>query len=310
MFQYFKNNFLIFVLLFSHQVFSEVTQCLDFYDSQFSPLSISYRPHLNSRKLGPPRWELAKSLLIEYIPAREQRGLNQEFDAIDQLKGNNNYAQLMSFFSRHHDAWKEWSIQRDFFSIVKSNSALELAQNFARNDIFLFKLIINSRPLDSSFVQDVHAHLMDKNQRLRFNDRVRPGRFRTVAVFAGSDNRLYPAPADIQKSLTDYFEWYSKNSNSLHPIQLAAQSYSWIVSIQPFRNGNKRVARFIADWILIQHGYPPLIGISRYDSPNGIVFGTLGYYQNERPWESIKTFSKFLRQAVQKMNLILLEPEK
>lgn len=54
-------------------------------------------------------------------------------------------------------------------------------------------------------------------------------------------------------------EWYARNKNKLHPLVLASIFHNQFVYIHPFHDGNGRVARLLFNFILIKHGYFPII---------------------------------------------------
>ena len=74
--------------------------------------------------------------------------------------------------------------------------------------------------------------------------------------------------------------------DSLHPIEKAADFLLNMVCIQPFNEGNQRIGRIVANLILAEYGYPPIIltaeDLNLYtatllqclDHPNGYIFFT------------------------------------
>lgn len=53
--------------------------------------------------------------------------------------------------------------------------------------------------------------------------------------------------------------WYNDNKDKLHPFVLAVVFHNQFVYIHPFNDGNGRVSRLIFNFILIKHGYFPII---------------------------------------------------
>lgn len=67
-------------------------------------------------------------------------------------------------------------------------------------------------------------------------------------------------PGISKPEMVDYFlRWLEKNIDTVHPVLLAAQARQLLVSIHPFVDGNGRLARTIADFILMRGGYPPAL---------------------------------------------------
>ena len=59
--------------------------------------------------------------------------------------------------------------------------------------------------------------------------------------------------------LESLMRWYNDNKDKLHPFVLAAVFHNQFVYIHPFNDGNGRVSRLIFNFILIKHGYFPII---------------------------------------------------
>jgi Fic family protein len=82
------------------------------------------------------------------------------------------------------------------------------------------------------------------------------GQIRNYKVgIAGSGVKL-PDPAEIQPLLDDFFRWYNRNRNDMHPVELAALVHYKFVRIHPFGDGNGRISRMLMNFILQKNGYP------------------------------------------------------
>lgn len=66
-------------------------------------------------------------------------------------------------------------------------------------------------------------------------------------------------PKFVEERINLLINWYNKNSNILHPLVLALVVHNQFVYIHPFDDGNGRVARLLFNFILIKHGYFPII---------------------------------------------------
>lgn len=51
-------------------------------------------------------------------------------------------------------------------------------------------------------------------------------------------------------------EFINENSEELRPIELAADAHYYFEWIDPFENGNGRMARLLLNFILARNGYP------------------------------------------------------
>ncbi|MGH9921833.1 MAG: Fic family protein [Nitrososphaerales archaeon] len=82
------------------------------------------------------------------------------------------------------------------------------------------------------------------------------GQIRKYQVAIGGSKFMPPSPVEVLPMLTEFFHWYNKNKNKLHPAELAAIAHLKFVSIHPFGDGNGRVARLILNFILNKKDYP------------------------------------------------------
>ena len=111
-------------------------------------------------------------------------------------------------------------------------------------------------------------HLMEKNSILNERDvlsihnlilrGIHPddaGRYRKVQVMIKGSTHMPPQPFIVPKQMEDYFFWYEKNKNSLHPVVLAGEMHERLVTIHPFIDGNGRTSRLVMNLILLSHGY-------------------------------------------------------
>ncbi len=77
------------------------------------------------------------------------------------------------------------------------------------------------------------------------------------ATIAGS-KFIPPFPAEIYPLLMDFFKWYRKNKDKMHPVELAALVHLKLVTIHPFTDGNGRISRLMMNFVLNRHGFPML----------------------------------------------------
>jgi Fic family protein len=54
----------------------------------------------------------------------------------------------------------------------------------------------------------------------------------------------------------DFFRWYTKNEERLHPVELAALVHLKFVTIHPFGDGNGRISRLMMNFVLNKKEYP------------------------------------------------------
>lgn len=82
------------------------------------------------------------------------------------------------------------------------------------------------------------------------------GRIRIHQVLISGSRFTPPFPAELFPLLKDFFKWYNKNKNKLHPVELAARAHLKFVTIHPFADGNGRISRLMMNFTLHRHGYP------------------------------------------------------
>ncbi|MCX9010074.1 MAG: Fic family protein [Candidatus Methanoperedens sp.] len=74
-----------------------------------------------------------------------------------------------------------------------------------------------------------------------------------------SGSRFMPSfPAEVYPLLMDFFRWYGRNKDRMHPVELAALVHLKLVTIHPFADGNGRISRLIMNFVLHRHGFPML----------------------------------------------------
>jgi Fic family protein len=72
---------------------------------------------------------------------------------------------------------------------------------------------------------------------------------------------FYASPQETPAMMGDLMAWYRKENEAgeLHPLVLAATFHYRFVAIHPFDDGNGRMARLLANLILMQHHFVPAI---------------------------------------------------
>jgi len=71
----------------------------------------------------------------------------------------------------------------------------------------------------------------------------------------------FSAPEETRAHMGDLMEWYRKEleTKELHPVQLAALFHYQFIRIHPFDDGNGRTVRLLMNYILMKHGYAPIV---------------------------------------------------
>lgn len=114
---------------------------------------------------------------------------------------------------------------------------------------FIKDLITKNVSFSESKLQSIH------NLILRGIQPEEAGAYRSVQVMIQGSKHMPPQPFLVRKQMEDFFIWYERNKNLLHPVLLAAELHERIVTIHPFIDGNGRISRLAMNLILLKHGY-------------------------------------------------------
>jgi Fic family protein len=119
----------------------------------------------------------------------------------------------------------------------------------AHGDLF-YEIIGSRKDLSLQIVLDWHRKLFDGTK---------PdiaGKIRNYQVAISGSDFMPPSPTEVFPMLTDFFRWYARSKNKVHPVTLAALAHLKFVTIHPFGDGNGRVTRLVMNFILNRRGYP------------------------------------------------------
>ncbi len=114
------------------------------------------------------------------------------------------------------------------------------------------------------------------------------GSFRKVQVYVGNTKTgrvsfVPPKPSEIENQLDEFLEWLNGKKDPIHPVLEAGIVHYEIARIHPFVDGNGRLARFLATWVLVQRGFD----VKRF-------FALDDYYNSDRKsyYEALKTVDR------------------
>ena len=130
----------------------------------------------------------------------------------------------------------------------------------AHRDLF-YEIIESRKSLTLQTVLDWHWKLFDQTK---------PdiaGRIRNYQVAISGSRFTPPLPVEVFPLLTDFFRWYNKSKNKVHPVEFAALAHLRFVTIHPFGDGNGRVSRLVMNFILSKMDFP-MVDIP-YERRNG-----------------------------------------
>jgi Fic family protein len=71
----------------------------------------------------------------------------------------------------------------------------------------------------------------------------------------------YASPEETPAKMAELMEWYRKaeSERKFHPLQLAAKIHYDFVRIHPFDASNGRTSRLLMNYVLLRHGFPPVV---------------------------------------------------
>ena len=85
------------------------------------------------------------------------------------------------------------------------------------------------------------------------------GKYRNINVIITGSHYEVTDFKNIEKEMKKLCIWIENEREKYHPVEFAALLHKKFVFIQPFKDGNGRVARLLMNTALIQKGYLPLI---------------------------------------------------
>ncbi|MBU4070260.1 MAG: Fic family protein [Nanoarchaeota archaeon] len=84
------------------------------------------------------------------------------------------------------------------------------------------------------------------------------GKIRNHQVAISGSKFMPPFPAELYALIEEFFSWYKKNKDKLHPVELAALVHLKFVTIHPFSDGNGRISRMMMNFVLKDNKFPLL----------------------------------------------------
>lgn len=111
---------------------------------------------------------------------------------------------------------------------------------------------LGGRPIRESDVRNVHALAMASEPRIA-------GRYKTTDNRIGGRNSSYLTARsdDVGWHMHQLVDWLA--GTSIHGPLVSAVVSAWLADIHPFEDGNGRVSRLLANYVLFRNGWPCLI---------------------------------------------------
>lgn len=250
------------VLIHSVRKGKKVTQRNKYIGKKLPPKErLEYLKEEFLKEIKGERYKYFSSQDIENIE-RKKEEYNEEIGRLSKLEKNK---KLEEFIVRYtYDSSKLSGLDitlRQTYLILekgvmpKGFKNLVVARELENHEKCIIALTKYKRKLDIRFIKKMHNILfagVDDSiaGKLRYEIK------RDVKI-AGT---IYVPPKwqNLKKELDSFFKWYKSENRRLHPLELAALVHLKIASIQPFVDGNSRLARLLMNWILWKRSYPPV----------------------------------------------------
>lgn len=127
-------------------------------------------------------------------------------------------------------------------------------------------------PLTQNFIRTLHQTLLREDYTvyrelpngLQTSYTIHASQYKTrpnSVITRYGDHFDYASPEETPALMTDLVNWYNSEEErgKLTPIELAALFHYRYIRIHPFEDGNGRIARLIANYILFRHGLPMIV---------------------------------------------------
>ncbi|MEM7345016.1 MAG: Fic family protein [Chloroflexota bacterium] len=161
-----------------------------------------------------------------------------------------------------HDLTAEGKPFRHYLNIKGHNEAI----------LYLDMLLQQSRPLTQKDILTLHQIMLVEPYEMPMmrldgtstQRQVGLGRYKTTPNHSQTKTgeiHFYTSPEETPVQMNDLMAWYHQTiqAQTVHPVILAATFHYRFLAIHPFDDGNGRLARLLLNFILMQHGYQPVI---------------------------------------------------
>ena len=124
------------------------------------------------------------------------------------------------------------------------------------------------------------------------------GRYKIKSNRIAGTKHVTTEPLDVPRAMYELSDWWSRTSGD--PALDATVVHAWLTHIHPFEDGNGRTARLLANYALIQAGYPPLLLRSQAD--RGQYYDALAASDDGDILPLFELFVSVLRRTVRTMS--------
>ena len=151
---------------------------------------------------------------------------------------------------------------KDHFEITGHDEAIKWVTDIVSGDY----------PLTENFIRELHTLLLKEPyyKPAKSQDGTLTRRLISVGAYKTQPNHVetvtgeafyFASPEETPAKMHDLLLWYREASEAddVNALLLAAEFHYKFIRIHPFDDGNGRTARILMNFILMRHGYPPVI---------------------------------------------------
>lgn len=135
-------------------------------------------------------------------------------------------------------------------------SLLECAEMADHFSAFEYMVAHTADPFDESLLREVNRLVTEHTLAYRAPDAV-AGHYTTVDMAAG--DTVFGDHESLIARVPALMESTAKALDSVHPVVVAARFHGYFEYLHPFRDGNGRTGRLMANQLLLRKGHPLII---------------------------------------------------
>ena len=152
---------------------------------------------------------------------------------------------------------------KDFVDMKASQVGLKMMEEEAK---------AFGEPLTQNFIRQLHKTIIREDYTVyrqlpggqQTSYTIHAGQYKTrpnSVITRYGDRFDYASPEETPALMTDLVDWYNEAeaSGKYTPVDIAALFHYRYIRIHPFEDGNGRIARLMANYILARHGWPMIV---------------------------------------------------
>lgn len=151
---------------------------------------------------------------------------------------------------------------RDHFEITGHNEAINWVMDLVRGDAELTEVFV--RELHTLILKESSYKEALTSEGLPTRRKIEVGKYKTQpnhVITTTGETFYFATPEETPARMQELIEWFRSEDQrpDRNPVILSALFHYRFIRIHPFDDRNGRVARILMNFILMEHGYPPVI---------------------------------------------------